>query len=1058
MKKIYFCMVLCIFGLFSAQQQVEGYVVDGRDERPLAGVKVKVSGQPLETSTDKDGHFTLHLVISKGSITFSLGGLAQQEITYELPVVQPLKIYLHEKVKEIEEVALSTGYQKISKERSTGSMASISYGELQKQVTVNILDRLSASGSGLMVSKGANDGVSQLMVRGLSTIKGPQSPLVVVDDFPYEGDISNINPNTVERITILKDAAAASIWGARAANGVIVISTKKPSLKTPLSGDINFSLSVGQKPNLGYIPAINSGDFIQVEQELFHRGFYNADIQSPRHPVLSPVVHLLNREKNGWISQEEVQRELLRLSRNDVRDQYLEYMYIPSENRQYALNLSAGSDRLGWNAALGYDDNRSYLDEKYQRLNIRLQNSWKPLKQITIHSGVWLTQTRTASGRYGYGSIVLRNSGLPYLQFAENGQAIIVPKDYDQDYKASLGSGKLLDWNYYPLTNWQHERSSSTTREIIINTGLQYKITEGLSADIRYQYQYSTGDSQSLYDTESYAARNYVNLFSVVDEGGDISYNVPKGAIFAQSMGATKVNNIRFQANFDQTWGRHNVTAIAGSELRSSHTDVVNSKYYGYNPNNKSFVNVYYGRRLPLIVGGYSAIDDGNTLADANSRFASLYANGEYTFDGKYTLSGSARQDASNLFGLTTNDQWNPFWSTGIAWHISKEPFYRYSWLPQLKLKASYGFSGNIDPSMVAASTIRYFDISYYTQTPIAMFSNYYNPKLRWETVKITNIGVEFGSKNDAISGSVEWYQKKGEHLFGMSPLDYTTGISSLMWNVAGMKGEGWDIVLRTKNIDRSFKWSTLLNLSFYHDQVTQYYLNNTIGRQFVVSSVPISGIAGKPVYSIFAYRWAGLDPANGDPLGYLKGAVSKNYTAITGAETDVEDLEYFGSAVPTSFGNFTNTFTFKNWGLDVGITYKLGYWFRRSSIQYGKLFNDWQGHSDYGKRWQHPGDEQFTNVPSITYETNSARDSFYEGSAALIEKGDHIRLQYINLSYTLPKIPKLLINGMQLYANVSNIGILWKATASDRDPDFAMSNSALLPPLTITFGMRANF
>lgn len=1057
MKILLTFLLTSIFVVSTAQTQITGYVTSADNGSPLSGIFVSVKNQKVQT--DIQGKFTIEVTESEGVLLFSSSGFDPLKVNYRLPMHGPMSVVLSEKIKYIQEVTLTTGYQKIPKERATGSFSTISEKELNKQVSINILDRLSASANGVVFSKGTDDGESQLMVRGLSTINGPKSPLIVVDQFPYEGDIKNIDPNIVESITILKDAAASSIWGARAANGVIVITTKKGNFGKIFSAELNTSLSITQKPNLGYIPFMQSSDFIDVERELFSRGFYDGDINSPEHTVLSPIVSLLDKEKNGIINHEQLENEIQRLKNIDVRDQYRKYMYAPSENRQYSLNLSAGGEKLSWSSMLGYDDNMGNLAEKYKRLNVRFQNLWRPIKQLTVNTGIWLNQTKTESGRYGYGSIAIKNNGLPYMEFADNaGNPLSVFKDYNQDYKVNLGDGKLLDWNYYPLNNWQHEKSVSKSTELLLNAGVNYRILDGLSIDAAYQYQKTNANSNALNDVDSYAARNYVNLFSVINSDGTIQYNVPRGAIFSQSNIETVVSNFRMQANFDKKWSKHAVNAIAGSELRSSDTNYDSSRYYGYNPNNKSFINVNYNVFYPTLMDSWNSIYDGNYLGEKAIRFVSLYANIAYTFDGKYTVSGSARQDASNLFGLKTNDQWNPFWSAGFAWNISKEKFYRIPLLPNLKIRGSYGFNGNIDPAMVAISTISYFAVSPFTQSQMAMFTNYYNPKLRWETVRMTNLALDFETKSQAVSGSIEWYQKKGDNLFGQAPMDYTTGITSLLWNVAAMKGQGWDLELRTKNFDREFKWNSAFNLSSYKDQVVQYYLGNTIGRQFVVSSVPVSGLVGKPVYSIFAYRWAGLDPENGDPMGYVNGEISKDYTAITGADTDVEDLQYFGSAVPTVFGNFSNSFGYKNWSLDVGISYKLGYWFRRSSINYTKLFTDWLGHADYSKRWQKPGDEKYTDVPSISYETNSARDDFYAGSAALIEKGDHIRLQYVNIGYSFPKIIKNFVNDMQLYANLSNIGILWKAASSDRDPDYSMGNFTLLPPLTFTLGFRAKF
>lgn len=1057
-KNILLYLLAGWWSTLAAQTALSGSVVDGRAGNPLPGVTVNINDK-IQTRTDEHGRFTINTVEPMGTIVFTLPGYQSHTETYRLPVSASLTVFLHEKVKEIEGITLTTGYQKIPKERATGSFSTVDNETLNKQVSNNILDRLSASANSVVVSKGTNSGESQLTIRGLSTITGPKAPLIILDQFPYDGNIANIDPNIIEDITILKDAAAASIWGARAANGVIVLTTKKGSFRKAFSAEINTSLSVTQKPDLGYLSLMSSADFIDVERELFTRNFYEDDINSPFHTVLSPVVSLLDKERNGTITTAELEGEIMRLKNIDVKDQYLRYMYVPAENRQYAVNLSAGSESLSWSSMIGYDDQSGNLDEKYKRLNIRLQNIWKPHKQLMVNTSMWMNQSETRSGRYGYEGITVKSNGLPYLQFADQqGNPLSVFKDYNQDYKMSLGGGKLLDWNYYPITNWQHEVSRGKLTEIVLNAGINYKIAEGLSAEVNYQYQNSSGTSNTLNDTQSYYARNYINLFSSISPNGTVQYTVPKGAIYAQSDTKNSVSNFRVQGNYDRKWGRHALTGILGGEIRNAYSDYVNNLYYGYNSNNKTFINVNYNTRYPTLMGTWSYLYNGNSLGDTSTRYMSLYTNMAYTFDGKYTVSGSARRDASNLFGLKTNDQWNPFWSAGFAWNIAKEKFFNLPLMDDLKIRGSYGFNGNIDPAMVAVSTIRYFATSPYTQSQMAMFTNYYNPKLRWETNRITNIALDFSTENSALSGSVEWYAKKGDHLFGQTPVDYTTGITSLMWNVAAMKGQGWDIELRSKNISRKWSWATSANLSFYKDQVTEYYLNNTIARQFVISSVPVSGVVGKPVYSIFAYRWAGLDPENGNPRGYLNGEVSSDYSALTGTETKLEDLQYFGSAVPTAFGNLTNTFGYRNWSMDVGITYKFGYWFRRASIDYTGLFTNWTTHGDFSKRWRQPGDEKFTDVPSLLYETNSSRDDFYAGSAALVEKGDHIRLQYINLNYTFKPESSFFFNSLQLYANINNLGILWKATDTDRDPDYNMGSFTLLPPLTLTFGLRAKF
>lgn len=890
MKKILLLTVLCCWVTVTAQQLFTGKVIDEVTRLPLKDVTVAIQNTKTVTRTDADGNFNLSTSDTKLSIVILGTAYEEQVVNLELPLKGQLMVYLSEKVAQIEEVVLTTGYQKIPKERSTGSFSSVNKAALNTQVSTNILDRLATTANGIVINKGTSQGGAQIMVRGLSTIQGPKTPLIVVDNFPYDGDIANIDPNVVENITILKDASAASIWGARAANGVIVITTRTAKYNQPISVDFNTYLMTGPKPDFNDLKVISSADFIDVEQELFKRNFYNTDINSTSHPVLSPVVDLLNKEKKGLLSSDFVRNEIERLKTIDSRDQYKKYMYQPLENRQYSLSMAGGAPQFSWTSSLGYDDNTGNLGERYERVNLRFQNTWQPLKNLTLNTGIFFTHSATQSGRSAYGSIIMKTNAVPYMEMADAfGNALAVSKSYEQGYKSALGNGKLLDWNYYPLTDWQHNTATGKSSEIILNAGLNYKLLKGLDVDVKYQYQRTTGLSNTLYDEESYFVRDYVNRFTVISSNGSVTYNVPKGAIMDKTNSQLLINNFRGQLNFNRGFGKHQISAILGSEVRDANSQSGNNRYYGYDANNLSFGMVDLSKRFPIIAGGTAFIDDLNSLRGSTNRFVSVYANAAYTFDNRYTISGSARRDASNLFGLKTNDQWNPFWSTGILWNVANEKFYAISWLPNLKLRGSYGFNGNINPAMVAVTTMALLGVSTYTQEQMARFDNYYNPQLRWETVRMINAGLDFSTNNDRISGSVEYFQKKGENLFGQVPLDYTIGLSSLVWNVAGIEGKGVDVELKTININKPFRWLTTLNFSTYKDKVTKYYPNSTIARSFVLSTVPISGIEGLPVYSMFGYRWAGLDPETGDPRGYLNGEVSKDYAKITGA--DVKDL-----------------------------------------------------------------------------------------------------------------------------------------------------------------------
>ncbi|TXK36454.1 SusC/RagA family TonB-linked outer membrane protein [Pontibacter qinzhouensis] len=1057
---------LCLPSLAWAQQPVRGRVVDAADKRPLPGASVAVKNTKTGTLTDAEGYFELPVLSPNPVLLVSFLGYTPQEISLQLPLTAPLVISLRQNETRLREVEVSTGYQQLPPERATGSFARVSEERLNEQVSTGVLSRLEAVANGLTVDRGT-DARGRLTVRGLSTIQGPRDPLIVVDNFPYEGDLNNLNPNDVESVTVLKDAAAASIWGARAGNGVIVITTKKGRFNQPLRVAFNTNTTITGKPDLSHIPQMTSADFIDMERMLYERGFYNSQISSTNRTALTPVVELLVQRADGTRSEQEVEAELQALRGLDVRDDFDRYLYGTGVNQQYSLSLSGGSASNSWLLSSGYDRNRDHLDAGYSRLNLRFQNTLRLLKRLEITTGMYYTQSHSSSGKPGYGEVTMLNGNLyPYARFADGaGNPLPVVKDYRQPWREAVGNGRLLDWDYYPLEDYRHSRGSSDLQDVLANAGLHYTLPGGLSADLRYQYERQQTDSEQLADAQSFAARSLVNLYTRLDPAtGNPVYAVPVGGILDLGHSTLEAHSARGQLNLDRAFGQHAVTAIAGAELRSTAATGSGTRYYGYDAGNLTFGQVDHNTPHQLLTNGRTAlIVPGNTLQSTLSRFVSLYGNAAYTFRERYTLSASARRDASNLFGVLANDRWKPLWSTGLAWNLSEEKFYRVDLLPLLRLRTSYGFSGNVDQRRTAVTTLSYRpNVSPFTGSPMAIFSNYANPELRWETSRMFNLGLDFSFRGERVTGSLAYYRKKGTDLFGRELVDYTSGIgNSITKNVAGMAGSGVDLELDTRNIETPrFTWRTHLNLSHSRDKILEYYLSDLRGSSFVSSSPLVSGIVGKPVFSVLSYRWAGLDPATGDPQGYLDGAPGKDYAALLGTDVQLEDLRFHGSAIPTFFGSLGNTVTLGHLSLTARLTYKLGYYFRRSSVNYNLLYRNGTMHADFADRWQQPGDEALTDVPSMNYPAVANRDTFYAGAEVLVERADHVRLQYVTASYDFTKdtFRGLPFQSLQAYLNASNLGLLWAANKRGLDPDVQLNRFPLPVARSYAIGLRASF
>lgn len=1046
--------------LINQQVIISGKVTNEKGE-PLAGATVTVKEVKKSVMTDKTGSFTFTDIPVGSVLIISYIGYLPAE--YKIKDQSPVLVRLQPVVNELDELTinLNTGFQQLPKERATGSFSFIDNKTLNQQVSTSVTDRLEAVVNGLYVDRSTTS--PGLRIRGLSSIRGPKDPLIIVDNFPFLGDIDNLNPNDIENITVLKDAAAASIWGTKAGNGVIVITTKKGKFNQPLSADFNFNTKIISKPDLWYLPQASSSDYIDAELFLFSKGFKFSDTNNINHPPFSPVYEWLFKKKNGTVSAAEADAAINQLRTKDVRNDFRKYLYQPGLNQQYALTVKAGTTNHSWLLSAGFDKNTGTLYEQYQRASGRVLNNFRVGKKLRINTGLTYAETNTVSGNQGYGSSLSSIGLYPYASFAnEEGLPLPMVKQYRLPYIDTLGGGKLLDWKFYPLTNSKHEIQRSLTQNLLLNIGLEYTVLKGLDLTLLYQLERENQSNTSLFDNESYYTRDLVNTFTQVNTStGVTTYKVPLGGIKDVSNEALTGKNFRAGLSYKKIWSSSELNIIAGNEIRERIFTTNGFRTYGYSDNPLSYSIVDNVNLYPTFITGSSSLIpsySGSAFSESNTRFVSFYGNAAYTFKSMYIISASARQDASNLFGVAANQKWQPLWSGGISYLLSREKFYHFDFIPTLTIRATFGYNGNVNPSKYGITTTTSESNSPYTQSPVYSFLSFYNPGLKWEKVRIANMGIDFASKNNRVKGSIDFYRKKGIDLFGIVPIDYTAGIGvTTEKNVASMSANGFDMDISALPVKGLISWQLGLNLSFNQDKVTEYYLSTLRGSSFVGKRNIISGLTGKPVYSMFAYKWAGLDPANGNPKGYYLGVESTDYAKITGSGTLVSDLAYFGPVMPKYFGSLSNTLSWKNLSISAVIIYKFGHYFRRPSVEYSTLTTSVFQHKDLAERWRNPGDEMFTNVPSMPYPNSTSRDAFYLNSEVLVQKADHIRLKYITLNYSFPvqKLKSTRIKKIEAYLNANNIGLIWTANKEKIDPEYI---SSLQPPRDIAFGIRCSF
>lgn len=1049
--------------------ELNGRITNEKGE-PVIGATVIVKGTSIITTTNSEGYFTIRAVDNKATLLITSVG-------YETKLVKlmgdsKIEIKMVVTAQNIKEVIVkgSTGYQTISKD-NPGAFDVISNELINRSVGSNILDRIENLSTGVSF-KNANDGI---LIRGRNSIFSNVNPLIILDNFPYDGDINNVNPNDIEDITILKDAAAAALWGAKAGNGVIVITSKRGKTNK-LQVNLNTNLNINLKPDLLTLNRISSSDEIELEKYLFDKGYYNAFINNTfTRPPLTPVVEILQRKKLGQISESEANSQIESLKKYDVRDDLMKYFYRNGVDLQNSINFSGNTPGINYYLSVGWDRSLSNLvGDSKNRISLKSRNTFKISSNISLDAGITYTQNNDKKGgNLGLGFNSAAGKGLyPYARLVdENGKALSIVRQYRNSFTDTVGRGQILDWKYKPYDEINATTRTLKLRDFLINIGLKVRLLKGLDIEALYQFENSLTDGESLYSIDSYFTRELINQF--YQPSASNKFPIPIGGIIDQSNSELLSHQGRLQGTYNKSFNNHKIEALAGWEIKNLENTGQSFRLYGYNKEGNVVASLLdYVNRYPQYQYGIfasaikSLIPNPVLVTNTVDRFISYYANINYEFDSKYRLSVNARNDAANLFGVSTNQKGVPLWSIGASWKISDESFLRSStFFNNLSLRTTYGSNGNFS-RFSSAYTTATFDTYTTTGALRGTILTPPNRKLTWEQVKTFNIGLDFSILNERLSGSVDVYSKKIKNLIGEIPLDPTTGLTPpgaaagtplYYGNVAEMRGKGMEVTISTLNVNRRIRWSTNFLFSYAQTEVSKYLLPvYNSGLAYAASTYAITPIVGKPIFSLFSFPWAGLDPSTGEPMGYLGKTVSKDYSTILSTAT-LDSLVFNGPSQPPYFGAIRNTIEWKNFSFSFNISYKFGYYFLKNSLSYLELFTKWTGSGDYAKRWQKPGDEIHSNVPSLIYPIDGNKEQFYAKSSAQILRGDNIRLEDIYFSYSIDsdKLKTLPIRKVKVYATVSNIALLYLANSEKIDP---YVNGSFKIPRRISIGLNVVF
>lgn len=1050
----FFCVGASKSAMGQQRYTITGSVSDSL-KRAIPGAAIQIKNQKIKVLSDGNGKFTL--AVEGQSIQLMATHLGFQPWIFDLtaPYPDPLNIIMKEEVTELQNVLVSTGYQKLNPGSMTGSAEVFGERQLNRATGINIIDRLEGLAASILFDKRGNSpnlpGTNnKLLIRGLTSINGESSPLVVLDNFPYAGDLNDINPNDIESVSILKDAGAAAIWGARAGNGVIVLTTKKARYGQKLKVAFNQSYQYTEKPDLFAVPQISSGSFLEAEQTLYDKGYFNTFLNNRRLPAVTPGVELLVASAKGAISESDYQRQRASLAQLDVRNDFEKYVYRAGTNQQYAINLSGGNEKQSFILSAGYDRYQQQLNTNDgDRITVKVGQSLKVFKDLELQNSISYTNNTTnrnsSRSLVGYGQIRQGTRNLyPYAQLADaSGTPLALDKDYRmQSLNAIIADNPfLLDWSYFPLREMQLANNQSKRNNLLLETGANWRLNTLFKASVKYQYQSEKINGQDFYPQASYYTRNLINRYTALD-GTTVQRNIPLGGINDLNQSSLNSQALRFQLDGAGKIGKgHYLHGLLGAERRSAETTGSAFRQYGYDADILSNALVNFNTvYAPFGNLAYTDVIPNNQynigLKDHNF---SLYGQLGYDYKKRYVLSLTARKDASNLFGVSTNKKGTPLWSAGLAWNLNEESFYTSSLVPKLKLRLSYGSAGNVNNAITALTVMKYgISNSTVTNLPTATIVSPPNPDLRWERVNTLNFGLDFSALNNRLSGSFDVYSKNTQDLLAFEPIDPTTGFGFNTINHASTRGRGWELQLNSVNIAGKLAWNTQLLLSYQKTMVVKYD-NDFVASNYVSEGGNILPLEGFPVYPLFSYPYGGLDAQTGAPRGLIDGAPSMDYAAIT-SSTDVNTLVFHGSAIPLYNGILRNTWDYGPFSFSASLSFKLDYFYRRTTIDYGNLATG-TGHPDYDLRWKKPGDELLTDVPAFIYPLSTQRDAFYGNSDKVVERADHLRLQDIRFSYR-PKSrgKKWLPPQTELFVYGNNLGILWKAGTKGIDPDFGQN------------------
>jgi TonB-linked SusC/RagA family outer membrane protein len=951
-----------------------------------------------------------------------------------------------------------TGYYSLSRERSAGSFSRVNADEIKYKTGQSLVERLNGLTPGLVVNPSGQD---KYLLRGLTSINSTRAPLFIVDGMPMELNEleSTVNPEDVVSVNVLKDATATSIWGARAANGVIVFTTKRGGFKEKIAVSYTGSFQTQGLPDFDYLDYMNAKEYVDFAAKIYDSSYDYAGLLN-QYGLITPVERILYNRQTGMYSAEQANRELDILRNSDNLQQIKDHFYQWKAVQQHNLNIKGGSENAAYFVSFNYRNIQPQQKRANEdRILLDTKNDFKITPWMKFSLGANISYLRKTAqytpdliGMIPYESLI-DNSGKNKSQMHA-----FYSDERMQFLNDRLDERGMMRSDFILLDEINKQSNRNEVFNSRIQAGLRINPIKSLTFESDFQYQNGTGKTEQLDKANAFEVWNVRAEQTPLTAGS--KSRIPNGAILNKTVINTYEWIVRNQFNYEQTLNHvHAINALAGTEVRKNKSARDNRIVYGYNETSKRFVSLDEQSMLAGIPGGtitnpnsaansvYFLKGFGSGFLETDNRFFSLYANAAYNYDGRYGVNASIRIDQANLFG--TDIRYKPIWSTGVLWNIHREGFFQKNFFDRLSLRTSYGIAGNVPNANIGGP----YDIISANSSANFMYGqagsslSIVTPalrNLRWEKTKIVNFGIDFSILHNRLSGSVDFYHKNTNDLIGNQVVDPTNGFSQIFTNIGKMKNTGIEIALNSTNIStKNFTWTTSLNLAYNKNTITDIYVDPVIA-DYVQHPAFIQGYAA---YGLFSYQWAGLSET-GEPMVY-----NEKGEATMENITDVDALVYSGTAQPPFTGSLINSFTYKNVTLSAQIIYNLGHKIRNDvpsysdnegRLGYSQVLNSLPFinpvHRDMQYAWSRPGDQ--TNVPRWVPQGYTRKNRDYYPSADInIIDGSYIYINDITLSYAIPQTytKQMGIGGCSVGAQVAN-PYCWTANKDGVDPRYITS------------------